>query len=349
MHALAHARTRGHAALVVAFVLAASCIAGTAAGATERPTQHVGIFIPRVTNGSIVSTPAQTIAEARSLGVETLRVEQNLSAPISSQATAFAAAGFDLVLTLRASPAPGAAGKATVFPPHTPEHLAEFRADLGRTLDATHPALLAVENEEVGSPFVSGSVDDYLAELAAAIAVGHVHHVPVTNGGITSNTLALLTWKDLHDRGKDASADDFARRAFADPKDRIVLADLLAPTFTGLHSQHLTDALTRGTELVAAYRKLPLDYVNFHWYIDDSTALRDSVTFLRKATGHDVVTHEIGQHSVDPSVVTNHLKTLDDLDLPFVIWFDADGMPALGLHDQTGQLRANGDAFAGRS
>jgi hypothetical protein len=38
---------------------------------------------------------------------------------------------------------------------------------------------------------------------------------------------------------------------------------------------------------------------------------------------------------------------VEDLRLPLVIWFDADGIPAYGLHDEPGALRANGETFKG--
>jgi hypothetical protein len=85
---------------------------------------------------------------------------------------------------------------------------------------------------------------------------------------------------------------------------------------------------------VAAFRSRRMDYVNLHWYFDDDRSLRQSVRYLRRATGKSVITTEVGQHNVEPAVVSGHLRTLvKRLRLPFVIWFDADGTPALGLHD----------------
>jgi hypothetical protein len=145
------------------------------------------------------------------------------------------------------------------------------------------PCLVAVENEEVGSPFVSGSASDYLAELGAAIDVAHPLGIPVTNGGIVSGVTALLTWQDLSQHSGKPAADDLA--------------------------------------------------------------LTQTVNYFENATGHRVMTHEIGQYNVDPSVVTGHLQTLARLGTPIVIWFDADGDPAFGLHDAPGVLRRNGHAY----
>jgi hypothetical protein len=70
------------------------------------------------------------------------------------------------------------------------------------------------------------------------------------------------------------------------------------------------------------------------------------VDYLRRATGKPVVTTEIGQHNTGPGVVEAHLRTLViEKRLPLVLWFDADGVPAMGLHDAPGALRPNGDTF----
>jgi len=39
---------------------------------------------------------------------------------------------------------------------------------------------------------------------------------------------------------------------------------------------------------------------------------------------------------------------VDETKAPFVLWFDADGIPAHGLHDAPGQLRPNGEVFAAK-
>ncbi len=78
---------------------------------------------------------------------------------------------------------------------------------------------------------------------------------------------------------------------------------------------------------------MPLDFVNFHWYGDDGPALKESVAYLRRATAEPVITTEIGQYPIDAGQVTTDLKVaVDDLRMPYVIWFDYDGIPAHGLH-----------------
>jgi hypothetical protein len=346
-HMRSHFRSGIIVLVLTAFVAFATAGTEPADAAAATSPHHVGIFIPQLGGkGTIRSSAADVIREAQALGVTTLRVEQDVSKPMSEHVRTLRDAKFTLVLTTRDNPTLGPMGKPTVVPAHTATELTAYRDGLSRTLDDVHPALLAVENEEVGSPFVSGTVDDYLAELRASISVGHAHHVPVTNGGITSTTAALLTWQAMVKTGDQARADDFARRAFADSRFHGLLDALLMRPFDAASNPKVAELLDRGSALVAAYRDLPMDFVNFHWYGSDPTVLRQVVEYLQRATHHPAVTHEIGQYTADPQVVIDDLKVLDALHVSWVIWFDADGMPAVGLHDQAGVLRPNGQAFA---
>jgi hypothetical protein len=243
--------------------------------------------------------------------------------------------------------ATGDSGPPSRHPDRRRRDLADYRRRLGGILDAlAPPVLLQIENEEVEPRFFAGTMPQYVNELNAAVEVAHARGVKVTNGGITGRPLALLTWQHYRDRGLEAKADDFARRTFTRPQDRSVQEDLLRKPFTGLRRQPLQAAWDRASALVAAFSASRMDYVNFHWYFDEDRSLRQAVRYLRRATGKRVITTEVGQHNTTPSVVTGHLRMLvKRLRLPFVIWFDADGRPALGLHDAPGVLRPNGLAF----
>jgi hypothetical protein len=256
-------------------------------------------------------------------------------------------AGLKLLLTVTNDQRPDAAGNQPAHPPVTPAELATYRQRLGAILDGlAPPVLLQVENEEIEPRFFAGTMAQYVRELDAAVGVAHARGIKATNGGITGRPLALMTWQHYRDRGLEAKADDFARRTFTRPQDRGVQQDLLRKPYAGLRLKTLQAAWDRAKELVGAFRTSRMDYVNFHWYFDDDRSLRQSVRFLRRATGKAVITTEVGQHNVEPAVVSGHLRTLvKRLRLPFVIWFDADGTPALGLHDAPGVLRPNGLAF----
>jgi len=336
-------------------LVSAGLLVGFATGCQPPVSEHpcggtttaaaYGAFTPRLADGTIRTTPAGMVIEGKALGVKVLRAEQDITSTVVPERKAFDDAGIATLLTIRNDPQRGPDGRPTVYPPNTPDELATFRTDLEASLKANPPCLVAVENEEVGSPFVSGTTADYIGELKAAIDVGHKLGIPVTNGGIVSGVTALLTWHDLFLTEGKPAADDFARRAFVRPNQTKLLNNLLASADATVPPGPIHDNLAAGEELIASYRTLPLDYVNFHWYIDDDEALTQAVTYLRKATGKQVVTHEMGQYDTNPATVTGHLATLDRLDLPIIIWFDADGNPAFGLHDEPGHLRPSGTAY----
>jgi hypothetical protein len=203
-----------------------------------------------------------------------------------------------------------------------------------------------VENEEVAPKFWSGSMADYRAELEVVTAAAHERGLAVTDGGLTNEPLKLMVWQDLVDRGLADGARLFAERAFTLPPERWIRADLERVPFRGLSRTRAQEAWDRAREVIPLLAASDVDAVDFHWYTDDDTVLRDAVEYLRRATGKPVVTTEMGQYSAVAAVVTGHLTTLvDELHIPLVVWFDTDGRPAVGLHDSPAVLRPNGVAF----
>lgn len=286
-----------------------------------------------------LESTAAFIAEAKALGVTAVRGSQDVGSPPKDRNVAFLDAGFDLVLHAKSGP-------ALASPPLTTDaQIGDYQRDLASTLDALHPMLLAVENEENWTGFYTGTTEEYLRQLSAAASVAHARQIPVSDGGITSTMAALAAWKDLKDRGLDAQAADFASRAF--PDQAWIRADLARSPFQGLSRAPQEASRKMALELIVAFRTAPIDAVNFHWYIDDDQALAQTIDYLRRATGKPILTTEIGQHNTDVAVPSGHLTTtVADEHLPFVIWFDADGDPAQGLHDATTHaLRPNGTEF----
>jgi hypothetical protein len=321
----------------LALVLASVCLGATGC----RPTS-LGIFLPFI-NGAV--GPNEITTEASALGVHTVRFSQDVTQPVRPAFATFERLGMKVVLDVHNDPQPNANGHNVSHPPDTPEEVATFRQQVANALDGMPPPrLVQVENEENSTSFFQGQMSDYMNELNATVEVAHARKIKVTNGGITSSPLALLTWQDFKDRGLDAAADDFAVRVFSDqPR---ILQDLRTEPFAGLRSESLQAAWDRAKQLIPMFRQSAMDYVNFHWYEDNSQALREAAEYLARATGKPIVTTEIGQHNTNPDVVTGHLTTLvERLDLRLALWFDADGIPAMGLHDQPGQLRPNGEAF----
>lgn len=319
----------GSAAVVVLALLASSC-----RYLPDDSLSTVGIFTTGESSRAVID-------ESRALGVTTVRNSQDVTAPIKGATLAYRDAGLRLVLHAKNGP-------ALASPPLTTDsQIADYERQLGATLDATRPTLLAVENEENYTGFYTGTAAQYLRQLYAAATVAHARRIPVTDGGITSTMVALATWKDLHDRGLDAEASDFSSRAF--PDDAWIRRDLAVRPFQGLSRPTAETSRQMALDLIAAFRTAPIDAVNFHWYIDDDRALAQTIDYLRRATGKPVVSTEMGQYptgqaSMDDTVVSGHLATaIGSMRLPFLIWFDADGTRAVGLHDPaTGTLRPSG-------
>ncbi|MBS1589521.1 MAG: hypothetical protein JST52_07905 [Bacteroidetes bacterium] len=66
---------------------------------------------------------------------------------------------------------------------------------------------------------------------------------------------------------------------------------------------------------------------------------------MSTATNKTVISNETGQYNLSPIIVTDLMQVGYDLKMPYLIWFDGDGLPSLALHDNSGNLRPNGLAF----
>ncbi len=260
--------------------------------------------------------------------------------------------GFKVVLNITNSPQNGT-------PQPFPTDLDKYRTKLNEVLTKYKPEVLVVENEEYNLNYHTGSMKQYLDELKVAIEVAHAKGIKVTNGGLTSRHMTLMVWKDYMDRGMKKEAAEFARRTI--PQN--IINDL--PSLA--KHQPLKNAMNAFDTLLNAYKTMDLDYVNFHWYepillrfnnnkqgvnIDTNRlelkAMEEVVTFLRRKTGKDVMTNELGQVTKSKQAVIDVLKKAYELKLPYVIWYSGDGQgksDAVALTNYDGTLRENGEAF----
>lgn len=331
----------------------------------ERVTR-LGTFTPHTVNGTVHYTDQQIANEAKAVHAHYERVHQVIGKPLSSEVAVLNREGVLAHLTIKAS-----AGTATV-PPRAPEELKTFSRRLGDLLDEYPTQLLAVENEETVDRFFAGTPDDYLTELRAATTVAHGHAVPVTNGAIDRLPMALTTWNHIRLTRGTVDADLFLQTAFDSSRATVAGLYGIPPSEPDPYSRVASDVARRWQEseyLLANYGTdagdVPIDYVNFHWYVSDAQGFRstgaytdgdaliDVVDTVRELTGKEAVTNEIGQWGMTPDAVTTFLDILQNqLRLPWVFWFDADGMPARALHNFdpnhyiAGDLRENGRAFA---
>ena len=298
----------------------------------------VGVFVTRAGGGS-----AEGIAqEARALGVHTLRATADVSRPSSlALAERLRAMGFDIVLTARANDL--GPGGATL--PLDAAGIANFKAQLADAIDAVHPSWVMVENEETAPKFYAGTATQYLAELRAAIEVGHAHGVKVTDSGITNVPVALVVWDRLR-AAADPGADDYLRGAVGRLGAQRKVERLIADPGMLQSDPATAAAFANAQELLAGFRGSGMDAADFHWYGPSAASLGATVDWYHDLTGLPIVTTEIGQYDADPATVIRFLDTLTAHHVKVVQWFDTDGDPAVGLHDAPGTLRPNGVAFA---
>lgn len=235
-------------------------------------------------------------------------------------------AGFPLVLTVRNGNGPGE-------PSAPPKDIVAYKNTIRSVLTVYRPAVLVVENEESSRLFYTGTPAEYAAELRASADIAHQMGVPCTNGGLVSALVALLTYDDYVQRGETARARSFALRAF-DAQQRAMLG-----------SPKAREALAKGKELIEVYRTAGIDYVNFHWYIADPSALEEAVAFLKTQTGLPLLTNEIGQHDLSPGTVRTLMAKVLELRLPHAVWYSIDSPNAKALIGPGGAIRENGQAY----
>ncbi len=327
--------------------------------------RQVGTFLPGLVNGTTSYSTSDRITEAKALGVKLQRVHQVVGKPLSSDVQPFAANGIQTQLTIKAT-----AGTQTQ-PIDTPEAQAAFRSGLSSLLDQYRTPLLSVENEETADNFYAGTPDQYLTELRIAVDVAKAHNVNVTDGGIPWTTISLVAWNQIRKTRGTSAADAYIATVFRGGSNAWIRNDL-----TGVAADdpdpysHLSRVAPRQNWVDAEYLlsqfgtdpgDVPLTFVNFHWYVlddfggyktagyTDAEALTDTIDAIKAITGRPVVTNEFGQHGTTPEAVAGNLHVvLDQENLPFVVWFDADGIPAHGLFDPAlgpGHLRLSGETF----
>ncbi len=246
-------------------------------------------------------------------------------------------------------------------PATPPKNLDTYKTTLGWILDAYRPELLVVENEENSPAFYdsgskagvrdsqdgAGIAEAYGAELAAACETAHGRGVKCTNGGLSSQVTALLTWENYLDQGDAPRACDFARRAFGGGKNIKEMKKLCEVTsLDGIPAQ-VRAKLDVGEKLIPVYRSSSIDFVNFHWQSDDPKALKEAVSFLRKATGKRVMSNQIrsGRSNASPSHVQPIMEAVVEAGLPYAIWFGDDGKSCSGLISRNGALTRDGVNF----
>jgi hypothetical protein len=237
------------------------------------------------------------------------------------------------------------------------------------------PALVAVENEETNTTYFQinsqADADKYINLLKSAIAVCAPRNIKVTNGGITSYILTMLTWDWLKTKYGVAMADNWA-------------SNVMAPNFYNtLSSPAMSPYLQLGKYMISNYANLSLSYVNIHWYEPlkasqfaeenlgnpylsiyniDSTkttagALDSCVSYLNATLGLNVITNETGQLSRSNLLTASIMRKYfsyqsSSSNFPIVSWYDGDADGATnakalhnGISSDSFSIRITGKSF----
>ncbi len=244
-------------------------------------------------------------------------------------------AGLKLILTARSN-----VNEAPPYATTPPRDGAVYRRTLSEVLERYQPEVLVVENEEDSAQFWNGTPEQYGALLTAACQVAHEQKIPCANGGLSNKTLALLVWADYIEHQQITEACNFVQRSSA----------VLAPDLCRFSAvDHLADedqaALNTGRKLLAMYKSSGQDYLNFHWYVPDKSALSEAVNYLRRTSDLPLMSNELGQFDQSPEAVQKILSAAAELKLAYAVWFSLDRDPAVALQNEDGSLRPNGQAF----
>jgi hypothetical protein len=228
-----------------------------------------------------------------------------------------------------------------------PKDTIKYKEILSDILSKYKPELVVIENEETVEKYHSGPIEDYINELTAAIAVAHSKGLKITNGGLTNRELVVLVYNDYVERGMKKEAEDFARRC--------VKPALLKG------SPQIQQIVSDTRKLIAAHKRLPLDYVNIHLYepvknvvlgTDESAttitpgAFQEIISYVEKLTGKKVISNEVGARTHAAEIVPQMMEQIQKANMDYCMWFsgDAEG-GSTALHNEDGSLRPNGEAF----
>jgi hypothetical protein len=238
-------------------------------------------------------------------------------------------AGLQFVLTIRNTPSiQTAAGPLT--------DTSGYKRTVAQVIDAYKPALVVAENEENTSHYFTGSPQQYLDELKVLCEVAHSKGVKCANGGLLGESVAWVVYFHYLDAGQTDAAQAYSQRAFA----QFQLAKLSQDGGAeGRKVANLTTTFLKG------YKAAGADYVNFHWYVSNGDAMKETAQYLEQFTGLPAVTNELGQRDTDTSATDSLLNGVVSAKLPIAVWFSSDSRLSKAFVNSDGSLRPIGEAF----
>ena len=339
---------------------AASADTGSSSTATQTssPTNdtnvrtHFGVMVAK-SEGNLIP-PSQQVKVAEALGVKYIRGKIDIQnwGGFNDAYDTYASAGLKVLLNINYAIPRTATGDHNPIP--FPTDMTAYSKSLNAILDKYKPEVVVIENEEDNPNYHSGDADDYINELKTAIQIAHSKGLKVTNGGITFREVCLIVYDDMMQHGQQDKANDFAQKVFA---------PALLQRLGKNSNPQIQRQVDFGRKVIAAYKTLDLDYVNFHWYepikargkaginredtVVDTQIFDFVANYLKTATGKPVMTNEFGVFNNSTSIVKGLLQAAREAGLSYAIFYSSDGGEgkAVGLQNGQGQLKDNGNAF----
>jgi hypothetical protein len=255
--------------------------------------------------------------------------------------------GLKLVLPVRAN---GGAGTATV----PPKDLSMYGALLGELLDAHAAAVAAVviEGSAETEAAWGGTVDEYLALLAAGCATAHAKGVRCTDGGLASTTMIFLLADYQAASGSTAGALNVVQLAGDNPEVKAAFSTWPPATEDDLKAGLATQKarLDAAKKLLAGVRAAGVDYASFRWWERDQDTLDLALAFMRNQTGCNAVAiTDMGQRTEDAIEAQHKADDAKELGASLVIWSSRAESGGALLVDEAGALTENGTALAALS
>ena len=309
-----------------------------------------GVMVAK-TEGRLI-TPERQAQIAKALGVNYMRARIDMQSWNGSNPlyNAYAAAGMKVLLNINYGVPRNAVGDHDPIP--FPTDMESYSRSLNSILDKYKPEVVVIENEEDNPFYHTGTADDYIKQLETAIQIAHSKGLKVTNGGITVREVCLIIYDDLMQSGQKEKAMEFAEKA---------VPPAFLKRLNNMNNPQVQRQVEFGRKIIAAYKTLDLDYVNFHWYEPVQARTKAAsptasfnpevfayvVNYLKTKTGKPVLTNEFGVLNSSPELVKSILKAARDAQLSYAIFYSADGGEgkAVALQNAAGNLRENGVAF----
>ena len=219
--------------------------------------------------------------------------------------------GFKIIVNLDISFNP-------VFPQTITKDTAAFRQSVRAylTQHKEQIALVLLANEMMNPKFVNGTIEQYVTNLNIVVDESHRLGLKVADGGITSGDWRLVVNE-------------------TDP----------STLFNAAKRQNLINTYAT----IDALANTGIDYITYHVYYDDTTAIGFSSSIAKaiaKRSGKKAVCTEGGMYQNKPSIVARYISEISATNLSYFVWWSGSNSTRDSrLQDGNGKLLPSGEMF----